>query len=139
MKNYNLYTTSYPTTDILGSTATEVGIWGIIAAILAIVGGILVYYLFVKSDKEPKNKFLAWLKDFLAFRKMWIEALLKILYYMGTIFIMLMSFSIISTSFIAFLLTFIGGPIIMRLVYEGLMIIIMIWRNTADIAKNTKE
>lgn len=140
MQNFNsLYTNNYPTMDTVTSTAVETGIWGIISIVLAIVGGILVYFLFVKSDKEPKNKFLASLKDFLAFKKMWIEALLKILYYIGTIFVMLISFSIISTSFLAFLLVFIGGPIVMRLVYEGLMIMIMIWRNTTDIAKNTKK
>ena len=139
MENFNLYTTKYPTTDVLTSTAAETGIWGIIAFILAIVGGILVYFLFVNQDKTPKNKFVAWLKDFLAFRKMWIEALLKVIYYMTTIFVILMSFSVISTSFLAFLAIFIGGPVVIRLIYEGLMMMIMIWRNTTDIAKNTKK
>ena len=36
-------------TSSMYSTAAGVGIWGIIALILAIVGGILVYFLFFKS------------------------------------------------------------------------------------------
>ena len=34
-------------------TAAGIGIWGIIAFVLAIVGGILVYFLFVKAKAEP--------------------------------------------------------------------------------------
>ena len=61
------------------STAQGAGIWMIIAAILAIVGGILVYFLFVKAKTDPKGKFLKWLKDFLAFKIMWIEPILKVI------------------------------------------------------------
>ena len=42
-------------------------IWFIIAGILAIVGGVLTYFLFVKKKEAPKGKFTKWLKDFLAF------------------------------------------------------------------------
>ena len=77
-------------------TNEGVEIWFIIAAILAIIGGILVYFLFVKSKTEPKNKFAKWLKDFLNFKIMWIESILKVVYYISTIFIMLFSFSFLT-------------------------------------------
>ena len=121
----------------VGMTGTEV--WLIIALVLAIIGGLLTHFLFVKSKKDPKNKFLKWLKDFLAFKSMWIESILKVIYYISTIFIILFSFAMISTSFVSFLVCLIGGPILCRIVYEGVMMFIMIWRNTADIAKNTKK
>ena len=76
-----------------------VQIWFIIAAILAIIGGILLYFLFVKSKTEPKNKFAKWLKDFLNFKIMWIESILKVVYYISTIFIMLFSFSFFRKEF----------------------------------------
>ena len=128
-------TTSYST----GSSVADMGIWMIIAAIIALVGGILVYFLFVKSKNEPKGKFAKWLKDFLAFKIMWIESLLKIIYYIATIYVVLASFSMISFSFLSFLLMLILGPVLIRLAYEGLMMFIMIWRNTQDIANNTKK
>ena len=129
------YTSTYST----GSSAADAGIWLIIAAIIALVGGILVHFLFVKGKNEPKGKFLKWLKDFLAFKIMWIETLLKVIYYIATIYVILASFSMISFSFLSFLLMLILGPVLVRLAYEGLMMFIMIWRNTQDIANNTKK
>lgn len=122
-----------------GSSSADAGIWLIVAAIIALIGGILVHFLFVKSKKEPTNKFLVWLKDFLAFKIMWIETLLKIIYYIATIYVVLASFSMISVSFLSFLLMLILAPIGIRLLYEALMMGIMIWRNTQDIAKNTEK
>ena len=124
------------------SAAQGAGIWMIIAAILAIVGGILVYFLFVKAKADPKGKFLKWLKDFLAFKIMWIEPILKVVYYIATIFIVLNSFSFLAlggNGVLMWLLTLVLGPIIIRVFYEATMMFIMIWRNTRDIAENTKK
>ncbi len=124
------------------SAATGASIWGIIALILAIVGGILVYFLFVKAKTEPKGKFAKWLKDFLSFKIMWIEPILKVVYYVATIFTVLYSFTFLALGgygFLMFLMCLILGPIIIRIVYEATMMFIMIWRNTRDIAENTKK
>ncbi len=118
------------------------GIWSIIAAVLAIIGGILVYFLFVKAKDEPKNKFLKWLKDFLAFKIMWIEPILKVVYYVATIFVVLISFSFLAlggNGFLAFILCLVLGPIAVRLAYEATMMFIMIWRNTEDISESVKK
>ena len=132
--------------DILAEAGAEAGvgagIWMIIAAILAIVGGILVYFLFVKAKNEPKGKFSKWLKDFLSFNIMWIEPILKVVYYIATIFMILFSFTFLALGGIGILLFFmclILGPIAVRLAYEMTMMFIMIWRNTRDIAENTKK
>ena len=124
------------------SAATGASIWGIIALVLAIVGGILVYFLFVKAKTEPKGKFAKWLKDFLSFKIMWIEPILKVVYYVATIFTVLYSFTFIALGgygFLMFLMCLVLGPIIIRIVYEATMMFIMIWRNTRDIAENTKK
>lgn len=137
--SYNSYNIS--TGDIAGA-----GIWLIIAAILSIVGGVLVYFLFVKSNTAPKGKFCKWLKDFLSFKTMWIEIILKIFYYIATIFIALYSFVFLGAfntmggaALLMFFLTLIVGPIIIRLIYEASIMFVMIWRNTKDIAENTKK
>lgn len=118
------------------------GIWMIIAAIISVVGGILIYFLFVKAKDEPKGKFLKWLKDFLSFKVMWIEPILKVVYYIATIFIILNSFSFLSLGgygVLTWLLTLILGPVLLRVVYEATMMFIMIWRNTRDIAESVKK
>lgn len=129
-----------------GSSSTSgvegAGIWLIIASILAVVGGILVYFLFVKAKAEPKNKFLKWLKDFLSFKVMWIEPILKVVYYIATIFIVLNSFSFLAlggNGVLMWLATLVLGPVILRVLYEANMMFIMIWRNTRDIADNAKK
>lgn len=117
-------------------------IWTGIATILAIVGGILVYFLFVKSKNQPKGKFAKWLKDFLSFKIMWIEPILKCVYYIATIATILISFGFLGyggTGVLMFFCTLIFGPIAVRLVYEAAMMFIMIWRNTRDIAANTEK
>ena len=136
------YGLSETTTSSVAKGIEGVGIWMIIAAILAVVGGILVYFLFVKSKQEPKGKFLKWLKDFLSFKIMWIEPILKVVYYMATIFIVLFSFSFLAlggSGILMWLLTLVLGPVAVRVAYEATMMFIMIWRNTRDIAENTSK
>ena len=107
-------------------------IWGIIASVLAVIGGILVYFLFIKKDNKGLSKKLVTLKELLDFRIMIIEPILKVLYLIGTIYVILVSFSFISVSFLLFLVILILGPIVIRLVYEGFLIMIMIWKNTKE-------
>lgn len=126
------------------TTSTPEGflIWSGIATILAIIGGILIYFLFVKSKTEPKGKFTKWLKDFLSFKIMWLEPILKCVYYIATIMVILVSFGFLGyggSGVLMFFITLILGPIAVRLVYEFTIMFIMIWRNTKDIADNTSK
>ncbi|MBR2709546.1 hypothetical protein IKE72_00485 [Candidatus Saccharibacteria bacterium] len=137
----SLYSTpSYGAPTIAVSEGVQ--IWSIIALVLAIVGGILVYFLFIRSKTAAKGKFAKWLKDFLSFKIMWIEPILKVVYYAATIYAMLLSFSFLGLGgygFLAFLVCLILVPICIRLAYEAAMMFIMIWRNTRDIAENTEK
>ena len=113
-------------------------VWTIVSLILALIGCFVVYFIFVAKKDTPKQKFLAWLKEFLSFKKMLIEVILKISYLFFAIFITLGSFSLIGTSFLAFLLTLVFGNLIIRLIYEGVLMMIMIWKNTTEINKKMK-
>lgn len=115
------------------------GIWFVIAAVLALVGGILVYFLFVHRKEEPKHGFWKWLKDFLSFKVLWIEALLEITYYIATIFCILASFAMLVEGPLQFLMMLIVMPVILRIIYEAMLIGIKIWHNTQTIADNTGE
>lgn len=139
---------NYGTSSLYGTSAARsaaklagAGIWTIIAFILAIVGGILVYFLFLSKKNEGKFKgFWGWTYDFLLFKKLFAENLLKVLYLIGAIFITLASFGLIAVNFLVFLLTLVVGNIVLRIVYEFLLIKLLICRNTTEInAKLSKE
>ena len=70
---------------------------------------------------------------------MLIETILKITYIFVALLITLGSFALIGTSFLSFLLVLIFGNIGARVIYEASLIVIMIWKNTTEIKKNTKK
>lgn len=108
----------------------------VILFLIALVGGVCAYLMFVKSDEEPKDPRLLKLKEFLSFKKMIIEGLLKATYIIFALFITLYSFQImIGTSFITGLMMLILLNIMLRIGYEASLIVLLIWRNTSDISK----
>ena len=134
MFNSRAYTTS-SLDSAIGSS-----VWVIVSLILAVVGGILIYFLFLSKKNEGKfTGFLGWLYDFLSFKKMFLEVLLKITYLILAIYITLSSFALIGTNFLLFLATLILGNVGVRVLYEFSLILLVICRNTTDLAKNVKK
>lgn len=126
----------YGTSTAMLTRGASSAIWTIIAAVLAVVGGIVLYFTFLSKKNEGKfTGFLGWMYDFLTFKKMMIENLLKILYLIAALFITLGSFALISTSFLAFLMVIIFGNVAARVLYELLLVTLVICRNTTDINK----
>lgn len=122
-------------------------IWIIISIVLAVVGGIAIYFTFLSKKNERKfTGFLGWMYDFLTFKTLVIENILKVLYLIIAIFITLSSFAMISSSFIVFLLYLVVGNLIARIAYEMLLVKLVICRNTTEInskmdkvVENTKK
>ena len=136
---YNSYGVS-PT--ILDSSPKFVasGIWTIVSVILAIIGGIVLYFTFLSKKNEGKfTGFLGWLYDFLTFKKMMIENVLKILYIIVALFVTLSSFGLMSISFLAFLLTLVIGNVLTRVIYELLLVNLVICKNTTEINKKLNK
>ena len=129
---------SYPTSSSLLSPSMGATVWSIVSLVLALIGCFAVYFLFVVKKDTPKQKFLEWMKEFLSFKKMLIEPILKISYLFFAIFITLGSFSLIGTSFLSFLLTLVFGNLIIRISYEAVLMMVMIWKNTTEINKKLK-
>ena len=133
---------SYYSKNLLSSSnsAASASVWIIVSIILAIVGGILIYFLFLSKKNEGKfNGFVGWLYDFLSFKKMFMEALLKITYLIVALYITLSSFALIGTSFIGFLAMLIIGNVVARLVYEFSLLLLVICRNTTEINKKLSK
>lgn len=144
---YTKYST-YSALEGIGDTGSSainsvqfLGIWTIIAAILAIAGGIVLFCLFLRKAKSEKfNKFVAYLHDFLNFRTLWLDTIIRITYLILALFITLYSLGLLFTgSFIGFIMTLIIGNLSLRIVYELANLILILVRNTNDINKKLKE
>lgn len=110
--------------------------WIVISAILALIGGITAYILFVRAEnKGSYTKFVSWLHEFLNFKKFFIDVILKIMYCITAIFITLASFSFIGTSVASFFLVLIVGNIVARISYEMILMLLTIVNNTTEINK----
>ncbi len=139
---YNYHSTVGNSPSLLSGFEMEgangAAVWAIVAFVLALVGAFVVYFIFVKAKNGYDNKFLSWLRDFLDFQSMLIEPILKISYIFMALLITLESFTIISTSFLSFLIFLVFGNILMRVIYEASMVLLGIWKNTTDINKKLK-
>lgn len=136
---YNSYGVSPTILDSSPKFAAS-GIWTIVSIILAIIGGIVLYFTFLSKKNEGKfTGFLGWLYDFLTFKKMMIENVLKILYIIVALFVTLSSFGLMSISFLAFLLTLVIGNVLTRVIYELLLVKLVICKNTTEINKKLNK
>ena len=129
---------SYGSIDGLAMMSGSSEVWSIVSLILAIIGAILAYFMFVKPDKKYPSKFVNWLRSFLNFNEMLIEPILKVTYIFFALFITLGSFSLISFSFVSFLAVLLLGNLFIRVVYEASMMMVGIWKNTKEINKKMK-
>ncbi len=116
-------------------------IWVAIASLLALIGGIVVYYVFVKPEKEITSEFLKKLREFLRFKTMLIEGILKVFYVIAAIFTTLSAFAWFAIGFLGvfiFLAQITIGNIVVRIMYESMLLKIMIWKNTKEIEAKMK-
>ena len=135
--DYNLIDSTL--NNLIDSTLSTSYTWIVVALVLSIIGGILVYFLFLKRENENKfTGFLKYLYEFLSFKKMWLETILKVSYLILVIYVTLSSFELISVSFISFILVLIFGNIFLRVIYELALLLLTICRNTIEINKKLK-
>lgn len=128
------YAKGYSTSNSLVSTGNAV--WMIVSIVIAVIGAIVLYFTFLSKKNEGKfTGFLGWMYDFLSFKKMVIENILKIIYLMVAMFITLSSFALISTSFLSFLCYLVIGNIVTRVIYELFLVTLIICKNTTEINK----
>lgn len=108
--------------------------WMIVSVVLAIVGGLAIYAVFVaKKNEDDYTGFLKWMHSFLNFKTFFVEAILKVLYLISALFVTLSSFSYISVSIASFFVTLIFGNLALRIAYELLLMMITLVNNTTEI------
>lgn len=116
------------------SNGTVAAIGCIVAIVIGVIGGIALYFTFLSKKNENKFKgFLGWMYDFLSFKKMLIENLLRITYLILTITVTLASFCV--GNFLVTLVTLLLGNLAVRVCYEFSLVLLLICRNTTEINK----
>lgn len=130
---YNDFYNQNPITPSIGNVDET---WLIISAVLALIGGVVAYILFVSNkDTKEYSGFVSWLHRFLNFKVFFIEMILKVLYMVSAIFITLGSFSLIRVSIASFFLSLILGNVVVRISYEFVLMFLTLVSNTTEINK----
>lgn len=122
------------------SNMNDGGTIAIVALVIAIIGAVLTFILFLNKENEKKyTGFTKTLYNFLQFNTLCIDSILKFTYIFLAIFITVLSFGAIANSFLAFLLLLILGNLTLRICYELTMVVILIHRNVREINDRTKK
>lgn len=131
----------YPTySNSAFNAADNIGIAAIVGIIIAIIGAVLIVILFLNKENGKKyTGFTKTLYDFLQFNTLCIESILKFTYILFAIFLTILSFGIISSSFIGFLIVLILGNLFLRIGYELTLLTILIHRNVREINEKMKK
>ena len=133
------YDNSYfntPTANVVNSINSQL-IWTIIAIVLSIVGGIVLYFtIFSKKNDEKYTGFMKILYDLVHFKYLVIEDIFRILYIISVLAIILLSFNYIGKW--QFLVILVGGNLILRISYEFMMLFIELSHNVRDISNKKK-
>ena len=127
---------------VRSSSGAGLVVVAVIIGILVIVGAIVLHFTFLSDRNEGKyTGFLGWLYDFLTFRKLWIEGILRILYMIcaftisiGAI-VMLFVGDGFGQRILSFLGLFIFGNLIFRLLYELSLMTVLLCKNVISINK----
>lgn len=111
----------------------------ILAIILALVATIVAYIFIIPESKRNKlNGFGKWLHDFLNLKKLWIESVLRFLYVFDTALFIIAGFFTMFSSFLSGLLMMVLGPIVFRLIFEGIFMFILLVKNVIEMNNRLK-
>lgn len=124
--------------DNLYATSNGAAVWAIISLVAAIIGGLTLYFVFLKKENKFEGA-LKWFHDFFNFKKLLLEDILKVCYLILAIYITLSSFGLIAVNFLAFVLMLVVGNLVLRIVYETAILLITICKNTTEINSKMKK
>jgi len=116
-------------------------VWIIVSVLLAVIGGIILYNTyFSKSNKDKFTGIKKVLYDFVNFKFTIIEPIFKVLYLIIAIALTLSSLSLITSNFFEFIAVIVFGNIVVRLVFELLLLTLKLMKDVSEInIKLTKK
>ena len=122
------------------STAASALIITVLSVVLAIAATVLAFIFIVPDKKREKlNKFGKFLHDTVNFKYLIVEKILQALYIFATAFAIINGVLSIFTTGLIGLITAIISPILLRLVYELLMLAIIAVKNIIQINNKLKS
>ena len=124
--------------NVASGNFTGTQVWIIVSCILAIIGGIYLYFSFVTNKNDKYQGSLAKIHNFLNFKFTIFEAVLKIVYLVSAITITLSSFAFIYTNFFTFLYILVFGNILIRITFEVLLKLFILAKDVSEINKKIK-
>ena len=134
----NYYDTDYLFQETVSNSVNGQMIWTIIAIVVAIVGGIGLYFTVFNKKNEDKHKgILAKVYNFINFKYFLIDDLFRIAYLILALMITLLSFNYITSW--KFFVVLILGNFSLRLSFELLLMFIEMCSNVREINKKMKK
>lgn len=146
-----MYSKSYGTEDVMndllgssvrGPSVDFMGAIAVLALVLAIVATVLAFVLVLsKKGRNSQNPFMKFLVNVCDFRSLIIEKILKALYIFSTAYIIFVGILGIfnfgsrdyGANLLSSLLTIILGPIVIRILYELIMLAVLAVKNIIQI------
>ena len=127
-------------TDTTAGSFTATEVWIIISCILAVIGGISLYtmYLNPKNEKNLKGELLK-IHKFFNFKINIIQPILKVLYLVSAIAVTLSAFAYIGSNFFKFVFVLTAGNIGLRMTFEVLLLLMTLTNNVTEINKKISE
>lgn len=115
-------------------------VWIIISLLLAVIGGVFIFTTYFSKDKEKKyNGLKKKAYDFINFKITLIEPIFKLLYLISAIAITLCSFVCITENFFYFIGLLIFGNIMLRIIFELLLLTLKLFKDVSKIEKQIKK
>lgn len=119
----------------------------IISMILALGGTICLFILVMPEKVRAKlPPFMKYVHDFFNFKVLWLEKILKFLYTLTTLFAVVCGLLLFivgpfydSDLMVTGLLTMLLGPVLIRILYEAMMLFIILVRNSNQINRKLGE
>lgn len=109
----------------------------IIFSIISVLGGIAIYFTFLSKRNEGKFEgVLGWIYNFLNFKKLFLNTIIKITYIIFTvngIFYSLILLIFGEINFLEFISIILGSIISIRVLYEFILIGLLICQNISEI------
>jgi hypothetical protein len=116
---------------------------------MGVIAAMILTYIFImpESKYQSLNPFCKWLSDLFNFRTLWLESIIKFFYVLSTVICVVFGVLLLITvqridywdytytkslSLVG-LIVLIAGPVVVRLIYEGTMMFIILVKNTMQI------
>ncbi len=133
-----MYGYGYGTQNVI-STSSNGSSLTFALLIIAIAAAVVIYVLFL--DKEKSKSYTGGIRklyEFLQFDTFLLEKILKIAYIFTAIYLTLSAIATIGTNIILALVMLVFGNIVLRVIYEFLMVTYKICVNVSEINKKLK-